>query len=138
MFSAPLIRILFSYFGYSGYMISAVSGSGRSLLFVYLLVFGYVWFLFLRSDQINQNQKLLALLAVGSVVCQSLAPIVAVLNRLGTYFSVPMFIMLPNTANAFKMKDQRIIIIFIMMISFVFYVYFLSTESGTVPYKFMW
>ena len=137
LFSAPLIRSMVSYLGYSRYA-DLKPGSGGSLLLVYFLVFCYVWFLFMRSEEINPKLQLLTLLAVGSVVCQSFALTITILNRLGEFLSIPMFIMLPNTAKAFEKKSQSIVIIIMMILSFAFYVYSLSNMNGTVPYKFMW
>ncbi|MCM1325851.1 MAG: EpsG family protein [Bacteroidales bacterium] len=118
---------------------------GEKLLAVYIMImlFVVICTFQVKSHVYETNEQLsrLILWCSGIVVAiQSFVTILPIMYRLGNYFSLPLFLLLPNLIDdKFRERDRRLVILGIMALSFMFYIRYLIVEAGvlhsSVPYE---
>lgn len=120
---------------------------GEKLFLVYMLISIFIIFCECKLKTINEGdstlQNLLVYCSILSVVAQSMAMVFPILNRMGYYFSLPMFLIFPNLFyEKFNKNSRRIAIGAIMLVTFVFYYMQLNSDNNvlwsSVPYKLMY
>ena len=90
----------------------------------------------------EQNTDIMIFSSLTSA-CQIIAMTFPLANRMGLFFAVPTFLLLPNIIeNEFDNQSKRLCYLFIMIISIAFFALLLYQDvisSATlVPYEFIW
>ena len=126
LYLVNLIKPLLIYTGYF-YYADADSGEGVGLLLIYSII--YLYILLTSNYKSNKNIYMDILLCFSSfaVIFQSFAPSINILNRASEYFSIPMFLLLPNTLGLIKNKTMAISIL--LIVSMIFYICIMSNNS---------
>lgn len=114
---------------------------GETLAVFYLLVFGAVILLTVQAWKKKKrvNTDIIVYSSL-SVICQMVAVSFPLANRMGLFFTIPTFLLLPNIIeNEFDYKSKKLCYIFIIIISALYLVIILYqdylTGSHIVPYR---
>ena len=122
------------------YDLNNIEKEGESLAAAYLIVFLIIM---LISNKNSLHGYVLRVYSSLMVLCQMIATVFPLANRMGLFFAVPTFLLLPNIwDDVFEAKSRRTILSIIMLISLFYYIFYLHLESITgssiVPYRFIW
>lgn len=138
----PFIRMIVVYFAsFTKYGIYSAgeTGEGGRLLIVYCMILLYLYFI-KRNDHASdiQGYKYLYFFCVITCLIQSLALAVELINRMTLYFSIPMFILLPNTIERFEQRSKGIAGGVLMILSLAYYIFSLAffENQTTANYTF--
>lgn len=134
----PQLNALFMYivsFTKYGFYIGTTSGEGGALLCLFLIILVYlVVCVFFTHKDIH----ILYWFDIFSCLIQGYALSIATVTRLGAYFSVPMYILLPNTIDCFDALTKKVAGVVLMAVTLGFYIYCLANPgiSYTMQYTF--
>ena len=122
------------------YDLNNIKQEGEALAAVYLIVFLIIM---LITNKKKLHRYVLRVYSSLMVMCQVVATVFPLANRIGLFFAVPTFLLLPNIwDDVFETKSRRTINVIIMLISLFYYIFYLHLESITgssiVPYRFIW
>lgn len=128
----------FDYYDDKSYFIT---GQGKGMFFVYILIFVFVicgiYMIKDRNGTMETKEKnFLVWCSAIAVVMQGMSSLFPLMNRLADYFIIPVFLLIPNIIySKFNKKDCWAIIAGIIVITLLFFTYGLSNDHGyTVPY----
>ena len=122
-----------------------MSGSGYSLLMVFILLYLFITVMiikkdaFYRKNTMPQEISMLFNFSWLTVILQILATDMALFNRAGEYFYVPMLLLLGNLLEiSFDKRNRTIVLAIIAVITLVYYIYNINLREWTIPFRFIW
>lgn len=113
------------------------TGQGQTLAIVYVCIFIFIVILLIGMKW-EERKKYTDLMTFSflAVCCQLVSFVFPLMNRLGLFFAVPMFILLPNIIQTrFSAKSKLICYLLIMFVSLVFYILVYSGDEYLTPYR---
>ena len=126
------------------YSFTVTEASGETLALLYLIVFLGVALLTVQAGPKTKEQNTdIMIFSSLTSACQIIAMTFPLANRMGLFFAVPTFLLLPNIIeNEFDNQSKRLCYLFIMIVSIAFFALLLYQDvisSATlVPYEFIW
>ena len=141
-----IIRFVNELFGrrFAYYDLNQIESGGETLTLFYVFVFLIVALLTMQiGKKTKENTIDVMIFSSLTALCQVMAMSFPLTNRMGLFFAVPTFLLLPNVVeNEFDNKSKQICYLFIMILSIVYFSILLYQESfsgsGIVPYRFVW
>ena len=130
----PLVKavltFIISYTRYSMYF-GVLAGEGSRLLIVYFVVMAYICIVYQHSNQTEDTRfTMLYGFCVLTCLTQSFALSYSLANRLSEYFSMPMFLLLPNTIDRFNAKSKKLAGGILIAVSFGWFLFGALTENS--------
>lgn len=137
---SKIVLLILSNSAYEYDLSSTISGGKLLIIDIIIMVGIFMIGYYYQSNFVvlDNDFSLIFYFSLFTVIFQVGALYTPVLNRLTDYFSVPLFLLVPNIFNKFDIKSRNILVIILFLLTIVMYIYQLNSSETLKEYYTFW